>query len=67
MTVVGVRLPLYRDFAPRIGLAYSPNLRQDLLVGKIVGGPGRTSTPIEFCPRNMSAKLHLSARLNCPR
>jgi hypothetical protein len=31
------------DFAPRIGLAYSPNVSQDSLLGKIIGGPGKTS------------------------
>jgi hypothetical protein len=32
-----------RDFAPRIGLAWSPNLKPDSLLGKIAGGPGKTS------------------------
>jgi hypothetical protein len=32
----------YKDFGPRIGLAYSPNSSGGLL-GKIVGGPGKTS------------------------
>jgi hypothetical protein len=31
------------DFAPRIGLAYSPSAGQDSLLGKILGGPGKTS------------------------
>lgn len=31
------------DFAPRIGLAYSPNFSQDTLLGKLTGGPGNTS------------------------
>jgi hypothetical protein len=35
--------PGNRDFAPRIGLAYSPNLKPDSLLGKVVGGPGKTS------------------------
>jgi len=32
-----------RDFAPRLGLAYAPNLRPDSLLAKIIGGPGKTS------------------------
>jgi Carboxypeptidase regulatory-like domain len=35
--------PGNRDFAPRIGLAYSPNVTGDGLLAKILGGPGRTS------------------------
>jgi hypothetical protein len=35
--------PGNRDFAPRVGLAYSPNVGQDSLLGKILGGPGKTS------------------------
>jgi hypothetical protein len=35
--------PGNRDFAPRIGLAYSPNLAGDGLLAKIFGGPGKTS------------------------
>jgi hypothetical protein len=35
--------PGNRDFAPRIGLAYSPGASQDSLIGKITGGPGKTS------------------------
>ncbi len=31
------------DFAPRIGLAYSPSASGDGLLAKILGGPGRTS------------------------
>jgi hypothetical protein len=37
-----------RDFAPRLGLAYSPNVRQDLFLGKIVGSPGQTSIRAGF-------------------
>ena len=40
--------PGNRDFAPRIGLAYSPNVRQDSLLGKIMGGPGKTSIRAGF-------------------
>jgi hypothetical protein len=40
--------PGNRDFAPRIGLAYSPNVRQDSLLSKIVGGPGKTSIRAGF-------------------
>jgi len=32
-----------RDFAPRIGLAYAPNTDPDSLLGKILGGPAKTS------------------------
>ncbi len=32
----------YDSFAPRIGVSYSPD-RQDGLLGKILGGPGKTS------------------------
>jgi hypothetical protein len=35
--------PGNRDFAPRIGLAYSPNVSGDRLLAKILGGPGKTS------------------------
>ena len=40
--------PGNRDFAPRIGLAYSPNASQDSLLGKIVGEPGKTSIRAGF-------------------
>jgi hypothetical protein len=40
--------PGNRDFAPRIGLAYSPSAKPDSLVGKIVGGPGKTSIRAGF-------------------
>src|ERR1019366_10445224 len=30
------------------GLAYSPNVRQDSLLGKIIGGPGKTSIRAGF-------------------
>src|SRR6202142_429885 len=35
--------PGKRDFAPRIGLAYSPNVAGDGLLAKIIGSPGKTS------------------------
>src|SRR5277367_4153667 len=35
--------PGNRDFAPRIGLAYSPTSSGDGLLAKILGGPGKTS------------------------
>ncbi len=35
--------PGNRDFAPRIGLAYSPSAFGDGLLDKILGGPGKTS------------------------
>jgi Carboxypeptidase regulatory-like domain/TonB dependent receptor len=31
------------DFSPRIGVAYSPNATGETLLGKILGGPGKTS------------------------
>jgi carboxypeptidase family protein/TonB-dependent receptor-like protein len=37
-----------RDFAPRLGLAYSPNVQHDSLLGKIVGDPGTTSIRAGF-------------------
>jgi hypothetical protein len=37
-----------RDFAPRIGLAYSPDMSQDSILGKLVGGPGKTSIRAGF-------------------
>jgi hypothetical protein len=35
--------PGNRDFAPRVGLAYSPESFGDGLLAKILGGPGKTS------------------------
>jgi len=32
-----------RDFAPRVGLAYSPSVSTDTALGKMLGGPGKTS------------------------
>ena len=40
--------PGNQDFAPRVGLAYSPNAAQDSLLGKILGGPGKTSIRAGF-------------------
>ncbi|HEY1658379.1 MAG TPA: TonB-dependent receptor [Candidatus Sulfotelmatobacter sp.] len=37
----------YNNFAPRIGLAYSPN-NTDGLLGKIFGGPGKSSIRIGY-------------------
>jgi hypothetical protein len=37
-----------RDFAPRIGIAYSPNAAGNGLLGKIFGGPGQTSFRASF-------------------
>jgi hypothetical protein len=31
------------EFSPRMGVAYSPNLSTDTLLGKILGGPGQAS------------------------
>ncbi|HKM84680.1 MAG TPA: TonB-dependent receptor [Terriglobales bacterium] len=36
------------DFAPRIGLAYSPKISEDTPLGKILGGPGKTSVRAGF-------------------
>jgi hypothetical protein len=36
------------DFAPRIGLAYSPEAGKDTALGKILGGPGKTSIRAGF-------------------
>ena len=36
------------DFAPRIGLAYSPEGAEGTLLGKILGGPGQTSIRAGF-------------------
>ena len=36
------------DFAPRIGLAYSPGASEDSILGKILGGPGKTSVRAGF-------------------
>jgi hypothetical protein len=35
--------PGNKDFAPRIGLVYSPSASRDSFLGKILGGPGQTS------------------------
>ena len=39
--------PGANKFAPRIGLAWSPN-KSDGLLGKIIGGPGKTSIRAGF-------------------
>ncbi len=36
------------NFAPRIGLAYSPDAREGTLLGKILGDPGKTSVRVGF-------------------
>jgi hypothetical protein len=36
------------DFAPRIGLAYSPDAGRDTALGRILGGPGKTSIRAGF-------------------
>ncbi|MGA2592699.1 MAG: TonB-dependent receptor [Bryobacteraceae bacterium] len=36
------------DFAPRIGLAYSPSAGKDSLLGKILGGPAKTSVRASY-------------------
>jgi len=40
--------PGNRDFAPRIGLAWSPSASKDSLLDKILGGPGKTSIRASF-------------------
>jgi hypothetical protein len=37
-----------KDFAPRVGLAYSPNASGDGLLSKILGAPGKTSIRASF-------------------
>jgi hypothetical protein len=41
-------LPGNRGFAPRIGLAYSPDAPGDSLLGKILGSPGQSSVRAGF-------------------
>jgi hypothetical protein len=36
------------DFAPRVGIAYSPSQSEDTFLGKILGGPGKTSVRVGF-------------------
>ena len=36
------------DFAPRVGLAYAPSAGQNSLLGKILGGPGKTSVRASY-------------------
>jgi hypothetical protein len=36
------------EFSPRFGLAYSPNVSPDTLLGKILGGPSKTSLRAGF-------------------
>ncbi len=40
--------PPGHEFSPRIGLAYSPDISPDALLGKILGGPGKTSIRAGF-------------------
>jgi hypothetical protein len=40
--------PGNRDFAPRLGLAYSPGAGKDSLLGKLLGGPGKSSIRAGF-------------------
>jgi hypothetical protein len=40
--------PGNKDFAPRLGLVYSPTSDSDSLFGKILGGPGQTSLRVGF-------------------
>jgi Carboxypeptidase regulatory-like domain len=36
------------EFSPRLGLAFSPNVPADSLLGKVLGGPGKTSLRAGF-------------------
>jgi hypothetical protein len=40
--------PGNRDFAPRIGLAYSPSVNGDGLLAKLLGGSGKTSIRVSY-------------------
>ena len=40
--------PGNKDFAPRLGLVYSPTADSDSVFGKILGGPGQTSLRVGF-------------------
>jgi hypothetical protein len=40
--------PPGNEFSPRAGIAYSPQLDQDTLLGKLFGGPGKTSIRAGF-------------------
>ena len=40
--------PGNKDFAPRVGLVYSPSTDSDSVLGKILGGPGQTSLRAGF-------------------
>jgi hypothetical protein len=40
--------PGNKDFAPRVGIVYSPNADSDSLLGKLVGAPGQTSLRAGF-------------------
>jgi hypothetical protein len=40
--------PGNRDFAPRVGIVYSPTADSNSLLGKILGGPGQTSLRAGF-------------------
>jgi hypothetical protein len=40
--------PPGNEFSPRVGFAYSPNLDQDTFLGKLLGGPGKTSIRAGF-------------------
>ena len=40
--------PGNRDFAPRVGLACSPDVTKDSFAGRVLGGPGKTSIRAGF-------------------
>ena len=40
--------PPGEEFSPRIGIAYSPSVDSDSLLGKLIGGPGKTSIRAGF-------------------
>jgi hypothetical protein len=40
--------PPGNEFSPRLGLSYSPNVSADSFIGKVLGGPGKTSLRTGF-------------------
>jgi len=66
-------VPQRYRLAPRVGVAYSPN-RSDGLLGKILGGPGKTSIRAGYgksakiaARKSRSASARLNRRSICPR
>ena len=46
--VRGTLAPPGDEFSPRLGLAYSPDVSADTFLGKVLGGPGKTSLRAGF-------------------